>query len=124
MSEEEKAKQDLIEAALSDDEYGYGSKTNTLKHARQMHTNYYIWYKWIYEVSCRNKKVFRNYNSFIVNYNSFIVNFPRNQFMVDIAEMSSFNGEHKYLVTCIDIFSKYAYAIEMHNKNPTQAHLY
>ena len=45
-----KKKQDVIETAFYDDEYGYGSKINTLKHARQRHKEYYYgWYKWIYE---------------------------------------------------------------------------
>ena len=34
MSDEDKAKQDIIEAVFYDGEYGYGSKLNTLKHAR------------------------------------------------------------------------------------------
>ena len=40
MSEEDKANQDVIEAGFYDDEYGYGSKTNTLKHARQTNNKY------------------------------------------------------------------------------------
>ena len=51
------------------------------------------------------------------NYNSFVVNFPRDEYMVDIAEMGYLNGEYKYLFICIDTFSKYAYAIDMPNKN-------
>ena len=42
MSKEEQAKQYVIYALLYDDEYGYGSKTNTLKRARlrlMMQTN-------------------------------------------------------------------------------------
>ena len=39
MSEEEKVKQDVIEAVFYDDEYVYGSKTNTVKQARQIHKN-------------------------------------------------------------------------------------
>ena len=35
MNEEDKAKQDVIEAVFYDDQYGYGSKVNTLKNARQ-----------------------------------------------------------------------------------------
>ena len=35
MSEEEKAKHDVLEAVFYDDEYGYGSKINTLNHAKQ-----------------------------------------------------------------------------------------
>ena len=38
-SEEDKAEQDKIEAVFYDDEYGYGSKLNTLKHAREMNVN-------------------------------------------------------------------------------------
>jgi len=36
MSEEDKAKQDVIESVFYDDDYGYGSKTNALRSARQM----------------------------------------------------------------------------------------
>ena len=36
MTEEEKAKHDVIETAFYDDEHGYGSKLNTLKHAKQI----------------------------------------------------------------------------------------
>ena len=39
MSEEENAKQDVIEALSYDDEYGYGSKITTLKHATQINKN-------------------------------------------------------------------------------------
>ena len=34
MSDEDKAKQDIIESVFYDDEYGNVSKINTLKHAR------------------------------------------------------------------------------------------
>jgi hypothetical protein len=34
MTENEKANRAVIEAVFYDDEYGYGSKINTLKHAR------------------------------------------------------------------------------------------
>ena len=34
MSDEDKAKQDIIEAVVYDHEYGYGNKINTLKHAK------------------------------------------------------------------------------------------
>ena len=36
MSDEDKAKQEIIESILYDDEYGYGSKLHTLKHAREI----------------------------------------------------------------------------------------
>ena len=36
--------------------------------------------------------------------------------MVDIADMGYLNGEYRYLFICIDLFSKYAYAIDMPNK--------
>ena len=39
MSEEDKAKQDVIESVFYDDENGYGSNINTLKHARHINTN-------------------------------------------------------------------------------------
>ena len=35
MSEEGKAKQEIIDAIFYDDECGYGIKSNTLKHARE-----------------------------------------------------------------------------------------
>ena len=37
---EEKAKQNVIESVFYDDGYGYGSKVNTLKHARQINRKY------------------------------------------------------------------------------------
>ena len=36
MSEEDKAKHDVIEAVFYNEEKGYGSKLNTLEHAKQM----------------------------------------------------------------------------------------
>ena len=36
MTEEEKAKHDVIEAVVYGDEKGYGSKLNTLKHVKQI----------------------------------------------------------------------------------------
>ena len=39
MSDEDKAKQDIIESFFYDDVYGYGSTLNTLKHARGIHKN-------------------------------------------------------------------------------------
>ena len=36
MTEEDKAKHDVIEAVFYDEEYGYGSNINTLNHARQI----------------------------------------------------------------------------------------
>jgi len=37
--------------------------------------------------------------------------------MIDIAEMGYLNGDYNYCFICQDIFSKFAYAIEMPNKN-------
>ena len=42
MSEEDKAKQDMIEAVFYDEEYGFGSKIKTLKHAREINENIII----------------------------------------------------------------------------------
>ena len=39
MTEEDKAKQDIIEAIFYAEEYGYGNKINTLKYARQININ-------------------------------------------------------------------------------------
>ena len=52
--------------------------------------------KFMNKVSFRNKK---GYN----NYNPFIVNFPRDEFIVDIAELGFLNGEYKYVFICINI---------------------
>ena len=40
LNEEYKAKLDVIEAVFSDDEYGYGSKVDTIKHARQINKHF------------------------------------------------------------------------------------
>ena len=118
MSEEDKANQDVIEAVFYDEEYGYGSKINTLKNAKRIkNTTMDDINKSMNRVSFRNTKGYSNFNSFIVN-------FPRNEFMVDIAEMGYLNGEYRYIFICIDIFSKHAYAIDMPNETPTQANLY
>ena len=63
-----------------------------------------------------NKVTFWNKQGYN-NCNSCIVNFPRDEFMVDIADMGYLKGSYTYLFICIDICSKYAYAIEMPNKN-------
>ena len=41
MRQEDKTKQDVIESVFYDDEHGYGSKANTLKHAKEIDINYY-----------------------------------------------------------------------------------
>ena len=58
MSEEEKAKQYVIQAVFYDDEYGYGSKVNTLKYVRQIHRNITVdaINKFVNKVTIRNKK--------------------------------------------------------------------
>ena len=46
LSEEDKANLDVIEAVFYDDEYGYGSKLNTLKTCKTNKSKYnYVWYK-------------------------------------------------------------------------------
>ena len=111
MAEDEKAKQEVIEAILYDDEYGYGSKLNTFKYAKQINKNVTMddINKFMNKVSFRNKKGCDNYKSFTVN-------FPRDEFIVDIAEMRYLNGKYVYVFICIGIFSKYAYGIEMPSK--------
>ena len=52
--------------------------------------------KFMNKVSLRNKKGYRNYNSYVVN-------FPRDEFMMDIAELGFLNGEYKYVFICINI---------------------
>ena len=70
MSEESKAKQDTLDAFFYDEEYGYGSRINTLKYVRQIHK--YITMDDIIEfmnkVACRSKKGKCNYKSFVVNF--------------------------------------------------------
>ena len=112
MSQDEKTKHDIIEAVFYDDEHGYGSKTNTLKHAKEIDKSITMddINKFMNKVSFRNKKGYTNYNSFIVNY-------PRDEFMIDLIEMGFLKGEYYYCFICLDIFSKFAYAIEIPNKN-------
>jgi len=99
MSEEEKAKREIIEAVFYDDEHGYGSKLNTLKHAKQTNKSINVddINRFMSKVSFKNKKGYSNYNSFIVKL-------PRDELIVDIAEMSFLEGEYYYLFVCIDIF--------------------
>ena len=87
MSDEDKANQDIIESIFYDDEYGYGSKLNTLKHAREINKNITMddINKFMNKVSFRNKKGYSNYTSFIVN-------FPRDEYLVDIADMGYLKG--------------------------------
>ena len=64
MSEEEKAKHHASESVFYDDEYGYESNINTLKHARQINTNVTMddINRFMTKVSFRNKKGYSNYN--------------------------------------------------------------
>ena len=57
--------------------------------------------KFMNRVSVRNKKGYSNYNSFIVN-------FPKDEFMVDIAEMGFLICEYRYLFICIDIYFRFS----------------
>ena len=43
--------------------------------------------------------------------------------MVDIAEMGYLKGSHNYLFICIDIFSKFAYGIDMPKKDSNSSSL-
>ena len=72
MSEEEKAKQDVIKSVFYDDEYGYGSKINTLKHAKELDKDSTMddIDKFMNEVSVRNKKGCSNYNGFLLIFHS------------------------------------------------------
>ena len=99
MSEEEKAKHDVIEAVCQDEEKAYGSKLNTLKHAEQINKDITVDGK----NKCMNRVSFRNKKGY-TNYNSFIVNFPRDELLVDIADMGSLKGEYHYLFLCTDTF--------------------
>ena len=112
MSDTQKAKQDIIEAVFFDVDEGYSSKSNTLKQARKIDKSITMddINKFMNKVPTRNKKGYTNFNSFIVN-------FPRDEFMVDIAEMGFLNGDYYYCFLCLDIFSKFGYAIELPNKN-------
>ena len=51
------------------------------------------------------------------NYNESIVNSPRDEFMVDIAELRYLSGKFIYLFIRINILSKYASGIEMPTRN-------
>ena len=101
MTEEEKAKHNVIEAVFYDEEYGYGSKINTLKYARQI--NKYITMDDIKK--SMNKVTFRNKKGYS-NYNAFTVNFFRDDSIVDIAEIGFLKGEYYYIFICIDIYFK------------------
>ena len=64
MSEEDNAKQYIIGAVFYDDEYGYGSKINILKRARQINTNITTddMNKFMNKVTFRNKQGYINYS--------------------------------------------------------------
>ena len=99
MSDDETAKHDVIEAVFYDEEHGYVCKSNTdAKHISKSSTMDDI-KKFVNKVSFRNKKGYTNYNSLIVN-------FPRDEFLVDIAEIRFLSGKYIYLFICIDIFFK------------------
>ena len=85
MSQADKTKQDVIAAVFYDDDHGYGSKANTLKHAKEIDKSITMddINKFMNKVSFRNKKGYTNYNSCVVNY-------PRDEFMVDLMELGFF----------------------------------
>ena len=72
--------------------------------------------------TCMNKVTFRNKKGYS-NYNSFIVNFPRDEFLVDVAEFFFLKKMVNTIICflCVDIFSKFASGIGMPhtNSNPT-----
>ena len=72
----------MIESVFYDDEHGYGSKANTLKHATEIDISITMddINKFMNKVSFRNKKGYTNYNSCVVNY-------PRDEFMVYLIEL-------------------------------------
>ncbi|GFX10655.1 putative uncharacterized transposon-derived protein F54H12.3 [Trichonephila clavipes] len=56
-----------------------------------------------------------------IDTNRVIVGRINQQFQADLVDMqplSSFNDGYKYLLTCIDVLSKYAWAIPLKNKKP------
>ncbi|GFX76884.1 putative uncharacterized transposon-derived protein F54H12.3 [Trichonephila clavipes] len=56
-----------------------------------------------------------------IDTNRVIVGRINQQFQADLVDMqslSSFNDGYKYLLTCIDVLSKYAWAMPLKNKNP------
>ena len=58
MSQADKTKQGVIEAVVYDDEHGYGSKANTLKHAKEIYKSITMddINKFMNKVSFRNKR--------------------------------------------------------------------
>ena len=64
MTEEDKAKQDIIEPVFYVEEYGYGSKINTFKYARQINKDIIMddINKFMNRVSLRNKEGYSHYN--------------------------------------------------------------
>jgi transposase InsO family protein len=53
--------------------------------------------------------------------NKIVVSYPREQYQADLADMSQLsksNHGYKYLLTCIDLFSRYAFAEPIKNKTP------
>ena len=110
MTEEEKAKRDVIGAVFYDDEHGYGSKLNTLKHAGEINNDIIMddTHKFMNKISFRNKNGYSNYNSFIVT-------FPRDEFMVDIAEIGYVKVHTIIYFYILTFFSKLAYGIEIPN---------
>ena len=68
MSEEDKANQYIIEAVFYDDEYGHGSKINTLRYARQVHKNITMddIDKFMNQVTFRTRKGYSNYHLLLI----------------------------------------------------------
>ena len=64
---------------------------------------------WLKKQESKQKKGYKFYNSFVNNA-------PLEEFQLDIADMQFLKGSKKYMLVCIDVFSKYGYAIPLATK--------
>ncbi len=111
----ELTKDQKISNIYYDFESGYGSIRNTYNEAKKVDPSitYEDVKQWMSKQPNKQRKAYRGYNSYVAP-------FARYEYQIDLADMYSLQkdkAQPRYALVVIDIFSKLAEALPLHNKN-------
>jgi hypothetical protein len=106
-------KLDALHLSYYNERYGFGNMSEQLKEAKKLNP----------DITLDDVKNWRDKNiektKQLKGYNSFIASNPKEEYQIDLGFL---NGDEKYIgaLFCIDIFTKYATAIPIKNKQPEE----
>jgi hypothetical protein len=118
---EDLSKDELLTLLYYDLEKGYGSTQSLFKQAKDENPIITLEYvkQWMAKQPNKQRQPYRG------SGNSYVANFPRDQFQMDLGDMVELQlhpTQKRYILVCVDIFSKYGMAVIVNDRSASEAY--